>query len=148
MVERGGVIGGPSAGATIQGDYLVRGAIAGPKIMMAPEPEHQKAFAFLRKSAIDQHLNTRNRWDDLIPVMKKLPKFIGIGLSEATAIVVTGDRFEVMGKWKVTIHDGTRVHEPWQKSYFVLSAGDVHNIRTRRVEKFGIGDQKPVAVRP
>ena len=65
--------------------------------MMAPEPEHQKAFAFLRKSAIDQHLNTRNRWDDLIPLMKKLPKFIGIGLSEATAIVVTGDRFEVMG---------------------------------------------------
>jgi len=148
VVERGGVIGGPSAGATIQGDYLVRGAIAGPNIKMAPEPEHQKAFAFLRKSAIDQHLNTRNRWDDLIPVMKKLPKFIGIGLSEATAIVVTGDRFEVMGKWKVTIHDGTRVHEPWQKSYFVLSAGDVHNMRTRRVEKFGIGDQKPVAVRP
>src|SRR5664279_4464089 len=30
VLERGGVIGGSSAGATIQGDYLVRGAIAGP----------------------------------------------------------------------------------------------------------------------
>ena len=148
VLERGGVIGGSSAGATIQGDYLVRGAIAGPNIMMSPEPEHQKAFAFLRKSAIDQHLNTRNRWDDLIPVMKKMPEFIGIGLSEATAIIVTGDRFEVMGKWKVTIHDATRVYEPWEKSYFVLSAGDVYNMKTRRVEKLGIGDQKPVVVRP
>ena len=29
VLERGGVIGGSSAGATIQGDYLVRGAVAG-----------------------------------------------------------------------------------------------------------------------
>jgi len=29
VLARGGVIGGSSAGATIQGDYLVRGAIAG-----------------------------------------------------------------------------------------------------------------------
>jgi len=28
VLERGGVIGGSSAGATIQGDYLVRGARA------------------------------------------------------------------------------------------------------------------------
>ena len=30
VLARGGVIGGSSAGATIQGDYLVRGAVAGP----------------------------------------------------------------------------------------------------------------------
>lgn len=148
VLERGGVIGGSSAGATIQGDYLVRGAISGPDVMMAPEPEHQKAFAFLRKSAIDQHLNTRNRWDDLIPVMKKMPEFIGIGLSEATAIIVTGDRFEVMGKWKVTIHDATNPRQPWEKPYFVLSAGDVYNMKTRRIEKFGIGNQMPPALKP
>lgn len=148
VLARGGVVGGSSAGATIQGDYLVRGAISGPDVMMAPEPEHQKAFAFLRKSAIDQHLNTRNRWDDLIPVMKKMPELIGIGLSEATAIVVTGDRFEVMGKWKVTIHDASNPRQPWEKPYFVLSAGDVYNMKTRRVEKYGIGNQMPVAAKP
>ena len=148
VLARGGVVGGSSAGATIQGDYLVRGAISGPDVMMAPEPEHQKAFAFLRKSAIDQHLNTRNRWDDLIPLMKKMPEFIGIGLSEATAIVVTGDRFEVMGKWKVTIHDASNPRQPWEKPYFVLSAGDVYNMKTRRVEKYGIGNQMPVAAKP
>src|SRR6185503_481798 len=125
VLERGGVIGGSSAGATIQGDYLVRGAVSGPDVMMTPEPEHEHGFNFLRRSAIDQHINTRNRWDDLIPVMKKYPALLGLGLSEGTAIVVTGDRFEVMGKWKVAVHDTTRVYQPWEKPYFVLSAGDV-----------------------
>jgi len=139
VLERGGVIGGSSAGATIQGDYLVRGAVAGPDIMMTPEPEHEHGFAFLRKSAIDQHINTRNRWDDLIPVMKKYPNLLGIGLSEGTAIVVTGDTFEVTGKWKVAIHDNTRLYQPWEKPYFVLSAGDVYDMKARRILKLGIG---------
>jgi cyanophycinase len=144
VLERGGVIGGSSAGATIQGDYLVRGAIAGSEIVMTPEPEHEHGFAFLRKVAIDQHINTRNRWDDIIPVIKKYPNMLGIGLSEGTAIVVTGDRFEVIGKWKVAVHDNTRVYQPWEKPYYVLSLGDIYNMKTRKVEKYGIGS--PVAV--
>ncbi len=143
VLERGGVIGGSSAGATIQGDYLVRGAVSGPDVMMTPEPEHEHGFNFLRRSAIDQHINTRNRWDDLIPVMKKYPALLGLGLSEGTAIVVTGDRFEVMGKWKVAVHDTTRVYQPWEKPYFVLSAGDVYNMKARRIEKLGTGATPP-----
>lgn len=105
VLTRGGVIGGSSAGATIQGTYLVRGAVAGAQIMMAPEPEHQDAFNFLRKSAIDQHVDARNRWNDLMPVMDKFPEYLGIGLSESTAIVVQGDTFEVLGKADVAVHD-------------------------------------------
>lgn len=147
VLARGGVIGGSSAGATIQGDYLVRGAIAGPDIVMTPEPEHEHGFKFLRKSAIDQHINTRNRWDDLLPVMKKYPDFLGIGLSEGTAIIVNQDRFEVMGRWKVAIWDTTHPREPWEKPFFVLSAGDVYNMKTRTVEKYGIGTQPPVTIK-
>ena len=139
VLERGGVIGGSSAGATIQGEYLVRGDTSGPDVMMTPEPAHQWAFKFLRNTAIDQHINTRNRWDHLIPVIEKFPKFLGLGLSEATAIVVTQDRFEVIGAWKVAVHDNTRVYQPWEKPYFVLSPGDVYNMKTRKVEKYGTG---------
>ncbi len=139
VLERGGVIGGSSAGATIQGEYLVRGDTTGPNVMMTAEPNHQKAFEFLRKTAIDQHINARNRWDDLIPVIKKWPNLLGIGLSEGTAIVVKGDTFEVMGKWKVAIHDSTALRQPWEKEFFVLSAGDVYNMKTRRIEKYGDG---------
>jgi cyanophycinase len=143
VLERGGVIGGSSAGATIQGDYLVRGAIAGPDIVMTPEPEHEHGFAFLRRVAIDQHINTRNRWDDIIPVIKKYPDLLGIGLSEGTAIVVTGDRFTVIGKWKVAIHDNTRPYQPWEKPYYITSPGDVYNMKTRTIEKYGTGSPVP-----
>jgi cyanophycinase len=139
VLERGGVIGGSSAGATIQGDYLVRGAVAGPDIMMTPEKEHERGFNFLRNTAIDQHINTRRRWDDLIPVITKYPKLLGIGLSEATAIVVKRDRFVVMGAWKVAVHDNRRAYQPWEKPYFVLSAGDVYNMKSRRIERWGNG---------
>ena len=139
VLERGGVIGGSSAGATIQGEYLVRGDTSGPNVMMTAEPNHQTGFNFLRRTAIDQHINARNRWDDLIPVIQKFPKLLGIGLSEGTAVVVTADRFEVIGKWKVAVHDNTRLYQPWEKPYFVLSAGDVFNMATRKVEKYGTG---------
>jgi cyanophycinase len=139
VLERGGVIGGSSAGATIQGEYLVRGDTTGPNIVMTAEPAHQEGFKFLRGSAIDQHINARNRWDDLVPVIQKFPKLLGIGLSEGTAIIVKGDAFEVLGKWKVSVHDNTRIYQPWEKPYFVLSTGDVYNMKARKVEKFGDG---------
>lgn len=139
VLERGGVIGGSSAGATIQGQYLVRGDTSGPNVMMTQEPNHQEGFKFLRRSAIDQHINARNRWDDLIPVIQRYPDLLGIGLSEGTAIVVTGDTFEVLGKWKVAVHDNTRVYQPWEKPYYVLSQGDVFNLKTRKVVKLGNG---------
>ena len=139
MLERGGVIAGSSAGATIQGQYLVRGDTSGPNVMMTQEPNHLAGFKFLRRSAIDQHINTRNRWDDLIPVIQKYPELLGIGLSEGTAIIVTGDRFEVLGKWKVAVHDNTRIYQPWEKPYYVLSQGDVYNMKTRKLEKLGTG---------
>jgi cyanophycinase len=148
VLERDGVIGGSSAGATIQGDYLVRGAIAGAEIMMTPEPEHEHGFAFLRKVAIDQHINTRNRWDDLIPVIRKYSELLGIGLSEGTAIVVNGDQFQVIGKWKVAIHDNKRPYNPWEKPYYVLSPGDVYNMQTRAVEKYGTGVLVPATLAP
>jgi cyanophycinase len=148
VLGRGGVIGGSSSGASIQGSYLVRGAIAGPDIVMPPEPEHQNGFGFLRNTAIDQHINTRNRWDDLIQVVQKYPNLLGIGLSEGTAIIVNGDSFEVWGKWKVAIYDNTFPYQPWEKPYYVLSAGDVYNLKTRKLEKHGSGPQSRPALIP
>ncbi|MEQ1694091.1 MAG: cyanophycinase, partial [Gemmatimonas sp.] len=133
VLARGGVIGGSSAGATIQGEFLVRGAVSGAQVMMAPEPEHQQAFGFLKRSAIDQHINTRDRWNHLQEVMAKFPNLLGIGLSEATAIVVRGDQFDVMGKAQVAIHDTTHPQPAGEKPYLVLNAGDRYDMKTRQV---------------
>lgn len=53
VLERGGVIAGSSAGATIQASYLVRGAPEGNQIMIAEG--HEQGFGFLENAAIDQH---------------------------------------------------------------------------------------------
>jgi len=133
VLERGGVVGGSSAGATILGEYLVRGDTRGPQIVMTDQENHQLGFEFLRNVGIDQHINTRNRWDDLIPLIEQKPRLLGIGLSEGTAIIVTGDTFEVMGKWMVAVHDNTRAYQPWEKPYFVLAPGDVFDMNARRI---------------
>jgi len=139
VLKRGGVIGGSSAGATIQGRYLVRGDTEGSSIVMTDEPEHEWGFGFLRKSAIDQHIDARNRWDNIIPVIEKYPDLLGIGLSENTAIIVQGDSFEVMGNWKVAVHDNTRLYQPWEKPYYVLDPGAIYNMKTRKIERLGNG---------
>ena len=36
------------------------------------------------------------------------PELLGLGIDEATAVVVQGDRFEVIGKSVVGIYDGSR----------------------------------------
>jgi cyanophycinase len=95
VLRRGGVIGGSSAGATIQGEFLVRGHPLGNTVMMAEG--YERGFAFLPGVAIDQHFAQRGRQPDLLPVIKRHPKLLGIGIDEGTAVVVTGSKAEVIG---------------------------------------------------
>lgn len=95
VLRRGGVIGGSSAGATIQGEFLVRGHPLGNTVMMAEG--YERGFAFLPGVAIDQHFTQRSRQADLLTVVQRHPKLLGIGIDEGTALVVTGSRAEVTG---------------------------------------------------
>lgn len=126
VLDRGGVIGGSSAGATIQGSYLVRGAISGNEIMMAKG--YEEGFGYLRGVAIDQHVDSRKREEDMAEVITAHPELLGIGLEEPTAIVVRGDEFEVIGEGRVTITDG-EVHDG--KHYYYLKVGDRFDLKTR-----------------
>ncbi len=75
VLERGGVIGGSSAGATIQGSYLARGDTKANTIMMG---DHEEGFAFINNVAIDQHLLRRNRQFDLVEILIAHPGLLGI----------------------------------------------------------------------
>lgn len=129
VLARGGVIGGSSAGATIQGSYLVRGAPEGNTVMMAKG--HEIGFGFMSCTAIDQHVIARKRENDLAEVLDTYPGLLGIGIDEGTAIVVTGRRFKVIGASQVVIHDRYWPKVADQK-YELLSPGDVFDLCCRR----------------
>ncbi len=131
LLDRGGVIGGSSAGATIQGSFLARGDTKGNTVMIG---DHVEGLGFLRNTAIDQHLLKRNRQFDLIEIIEKYPELLGIGIDEDTAIVVQGDRFEVIGQGYVAIYDHKRLIPPDGRFYF-LAPGDRFNLKTREASR-------------
>lgn len=131
VLARGGVVGGSSAGATIQGSFLVRGSVKGNTIMVAARPSHRAGFGLLPESAIDQHLLVRHRENDLVPLIASRPKLLGIGIDQSTAIVVHAGEFEVIGVSRVAIYDN-KMHDG--KKYYFLSHGQKFNLETRTPE--------------
>jgi cyanophycinase len=130
VLARGGVIGGSSAGATIQGSYMVRGAPEGNHVMMAKG--HEEGFAFLKNTAIDQHVIARKREGDLLPVVAARPHLLGLGLDEGTAIIVKGDRATVMGASKLLVYDFAYTPGSDGLRYFAVAAGESLDLATRR----------------
>jgi cyanophycinase len=134
LLDRGGVIGGSSAGATIQGSYLARGDTRTNTVMMG---DHEAGLGFVKNVAIDQHLLRRNRHFDLLEITRARPELLGIGIDENTAIVVTGDEFEVIGQSYVVIYDRQRQIDSGGDFYF-LGVGDRFDLATREAFR---GDQ-------
>lgn len=139
LLKRGGVIGGSSAGATIQGSYLARGDTKTNTIMMG---DHEQGLGFLKNSAIDQHVLARNRQFDLLEIIQKHPHLLGIGIDEDTAIVVRGNQFEVIGNNYVAIYDGTfwsaeknsiSTLPPGTPKFYFLGKGMRYNLEKRCV---------------
>jgi cyanophycinase len=131
VLDRGGVIGGSSAGASIQGSYLVRGDTRTNEIMMG---DHERGFGYLRNVGIDQHVLRRNRQFDLIEVIEAHPELLGIGLDENTAIVVQGDEFEVIGASYAIIYDNQATTGESGRFYF-LAPGDRYDMARREATR-------------
>ena len=104
LLDRGGVIGGGSAGARIQGDYMpLRGSE--PADRAVPEQDRRRGFGFVKNVIIDPHVLARNRQFDMIGLVNAHPDMLGIGIDENTAIVVTGGDFEVIGSSYALVYD-------------------------------------------
>ncbi|MCA3007713.1 MAG: cyanophycinase [Phycisphaerales bacterium] len=106
VLARGGVIGGSSAGATIQGEFLVRGNPHGNAEMWCRG--YDRGFGFLPGVAVDQHFVARNREADLRALIAAQPNYVGLGLDEGTAAVVQGALLEVVGDSTVAVFDARR----------------------------------------
>ncbi len=132
VLARGGVIGGPAAGATILGDFLVRGAPSNDNRIM-DDPSHRQGFAYLRGVAIDQHVVARDRLADLADsIMPRYPQLLGISEDEGTAWVVRGDTAEIIGRNKAFVYGGADP-TPAGVPLLTLYPGDRYDLGRRRV---------------
>ncbi|KAJ4289672.1 hypothetical protein N0V90_011001 [Kalmusia sp. IMI 367209] len=138
VLDRGGVISGSSAGASIIGSFLVRGDTSGNDILVG---DHTIGFGYLKNAAIDQHVLVRNRHFDLFQVLEVDPGLLGIAIDEDTAVVVHGNDAEIIGSTYALIYDGGfwsrdgsggKYDLPEKKFYF-LKEGDRYDLGARKV---------------
>ena len=134
VLDRGGVIAGSSAGASIQGRYLARATPIGNSNIMAFGYE-RGGLGFLDGVAIDQHFSQRGRHQDMTGLVKRYPQLLGIGIDESTAIVVQKSTARVVGRGKVHFYDRNQPVSPGEPDYVALTAGSEYDLVKRKVLK-------------
>ncbi len=101
VFERGGVIGGTSAGAAVM-----------TKIMIENQKKHEdgttelvigEGFDFLPGAVVDQHFQKRKRSWRLDRVLQQHPTLVGLGIDEETALVVRRNSMRVIGNSTVSV---------------------------------------------
>ena len=80
LLERGGVIGGTSAGAAVMTRVMITGG--------RTRADVGQGFDFFPGAVVDQHFLKRNRLSRLLSVLTDHPDLIGLGIDERTALVV------------------------------------------------------------
>jgi cyanophycinase len=139
VLARGGIIGGSSAGASILGSYMVRGAPSNDNFIIS-FPGYETGFGYLRGVGIDQHVVARMRLRDLADsLMPKHPELLGISEDEGTAWLVRRDEAEIMGRNKAFVYGGRDPTDPG-KPFLTLRPGDRYNLAARRVTHRAIAD--------
>lgn len=117
VLERGGVVGGSSAGAFVLGAM----ALIPPK--MSPSgfvPVDNRTFGFLHSIFIIPHV-IQMKWENrMAEGMAAFRGLLGIGVDAGAALVVHGDQCEVIGDSKVLLPNGSGADG---QGYEVLSAG-------------------------
>jgi cyanophycinase len=127
LLRRGGVIGGNSAGAIIQGAFIVRGRPDKPVLMA---PGRTRGFAFLPDVAVNPHLLSQKRENELVSVLDAHPELLGIGIPDSAGIVVRDGVLEPVGDGRIAIYDNQRHGCCW---YYFLTKTQRFDLRERRV---------------
>jgi cyanophycinase len=103
--DRGCVVGGTSAGASIMSDFMIS---MGDEAVTPRQRASQlsSGLGLLRGVVVDQHFDQRSRYGRLLSVIAPSPHLLGIGIDEDTAVVVTDRReFTVRGSGSVFVLD-------------------------------------------
>lgn len=145
LLERGGVIGGSSAGAQVMSSFMTRGDYTRRRIL--GDTKHQEGFSFVENSVFDVHVEERNREKHLLQVFRAKKSqlqdkslnpldLLGIGIDQGTAIVVTQDQFKVTGSGQIYLFNARQwKDDPDSWTYQTLPSGARFDMKLRQVIK-------------
>jgi cyanophycinase len=135
VLRRGGVIGGSSAGASIQAEYLARGDPLGNQEIMSEG--YERGLGFLPGVAVDQHFSQRKRFEELSRLVATFPQLLGIGIDESTALLVQGRIGTVIGKNAVHFYDRRSPANRDENEALTLRSGQHYDLiwRARAAEE-------------
>jgi cyanophycinase len=111
LLERGGVIGGTSAGAAIMSDLMIQG---GKDAGVKTGP----GFGFVKGIVVDQHFANRNRQPRLRHVLSQHPTFAGLGIDEGTAATISGNEIKIIGLGAATAINALKSAHPKRERTF------------------------------
>jgi cyanophycinase len=140
----GAGVGGTSAGAAIMSRVMLTGDDRHGKESLTDLGKGayltREGMGFLPSHCIvDQHFLRRNRQNRLFSVMMEFPDHLGLGIDEATALVVKGGKATVLGE------HGVMVFEP--KGMKVNAVGGFRDMRIhllRRGQSLDLVTRKPL----
>jgi cyanophycinase len=96
LLDRGGVIGATSAGASALSEMMIyRGSMT--------EADVGKGLGFINNAVVDQHFEQRGREARLEDILEDHPGINGLGIDEQTALIVRGNHLRVVGANRATI---------------------------------------------
>lgn len=113
LLKRDGVISGTSAGAAVMSAVMITGEERGNpasgdsfRSIQREQVLTEPGLGFLTRVIIDQHFVARRRENRLLSVVLEHPDLVGIGIDEATSVIVRGgSSFEILGDRTVMIVD-------------------------------------------
>jgi cyanophycinase len=107
----GSMIGGTSAGAAVMSEIMITGNslknieyASTFDVIESGNIETKPGLGMIENVIIDQHFVQRSRHNRLLTAIIEYPNMIGIGIDEATAILVTGTDAEVIGDSQVLVY--------------------------------------------
>ena len=105
--RRGTIVGGTSAGAAVMSEWMMTGE-AELTSLLAGKTELKKGLGLWPEAIVDQHFLKRQRNNRLLSAVLERPTLVGVGVDEATAVIVRGGKFEAVGRSNVVVFDARR----------------------------------------
>ena len=135
IVERGGVVGGSSAGCAAMSDVMIVGTLASDGRGPA-RAELSRGLGALSNVVAEQHFDARHgrieRFAELLRDKRQLAnaspgcdpgRMVGLAVEESTALIVRGNRLSVAGKNRAHVFLKSAAYDAL--TWHTLAAGDI-----------------------